>query len=1465
MPHTWFRSARRSSHKPARRRLLETQLLETRLAPAIAVFQEGLDVGFGAYVGTVDTSVQQVNPTTSFGSASGTNAMLVDFTDPLPTPPNASHGLLRFNNIVGSEALGRIPAGAIIVSATMSLNTTNGGDGGSLNRMLIDWDGNVTWNSVGSGTSGFNSTPGLQADNVEANAVAFSQVGVTARNQDARTGATNIDVTADVQAWVNGTANYGWAMIPWASGTDGWDFDSSDVATVGSRPKLTVEWLPAGTVSLSFQEGVSGYTGTQDTMVDELAANQSKDNSNLVTIFVDYPDANNTNQALLRFDNIFGVGAGRVTPGSTILSAQLKLTSNNSTAAEGNGGSMNRMLVNWAESATWLSTGGGVDGFNNTPGIQADGAEARSSFNAGIGTSALTPLAQTWNPATNVTTDVQAWSDGEANYGWAILPWFNGTNGWEFDSSEDTTFADRPKLTVYYIPAPPPPPVSATLDVVAGQAVFIGGAGKANGVTLSVSGGNYTIGDSQETITLTASALAAGWMGDGTHSVFDTDGGTTSISIDLGDGVDTFTLNSLANDLTVITKNNNGDLASFPASVNYAGKVSITGFDSITQTIGTTLTVDNLTLGAGTLGTALNPIRTQAKTLAALGGNGGTFISETDGADLTVQATGPGAIGVTNITGLLTLVGKSKGGTADISINSGDGIAINGPFGDATTMGKITIAANTDGVGAEGFSVGPLGSLNTGSADAAAMIITVNTALGGTGDALVGNMGIGKAGTMTIEVNAGSIQSAGVGPLSAGGGVEPPVGELKLITTGANSAIGTPITPLQFATGTMTMKAGSGGIYVRENADQPSAIAEATAQGAGSIFIDTSNASDNGLWIQGPVTTGSGSITLFANDDLKVLASGSIGGPGFSGKFRGDANQDGSNEQVFSMQAGTAVETTSTAADAIVIYISASTNTTAIGGAILGNIKVGAGGGITIDANKLLGGGSDLNRAGLIRMLDSSVLLDAGSNGTVTLIARDNPIGESTTPIKTNAGTVTAITNSTDSTVNGLQGEADIFLQTTGAAKVAAATTTKDTRVGDIAIETLAGNLTLIGDVKTDTGNITLKALGDIIQTGGVITTTGQLLLSAAAKATFNSTGNSVATTTNIPAGMSAFVNGSFTVGDFVVDGTLGGSGTVQKVNVNATGRLSPDTSPGKLTTADLTMVSGSKYEVELNGASVGTGYNQLNVVGTVDLGGATLSPTLNFTPPSGSKYVIVNNDGIDTISTTFNGYVEGAKVTIGGVDFTITYNGIGGIDGVANDVILTAPGMATPPPTVSVLINGSPSLQRSLVTSIKVTFSEAVSFPMGTASAFKLERFGIVPPTGTVGFDVSPVTGPASEVTITFNNSGTVTTDPGKSLPDGQFKLTIIADKVMGTGGTLDGDGDLIAESSPSDDKVVTFHRLFGDADGNGAVNSDDFAAFRGFFGLGASIFDFNADGSTNSDDFAAFRSRFGLSGYLP
>jgi hypothetical protein len=63
--------------------------------------------------------------------------------------------------------------------------------------------------------------------------------------------------------------------------------------------------------------------------------------------------------------------------------------------------------------------------------------------------------------------------------------------------------------------------------------------------------------------------------------------------------------------------------------------------------------------------------------------------------------------------------------------------------------------------------------------------------------------------------------------------------------------------------------------------------------------------------------------------------------------------------------------------------------------------------------------------------------------------------------------------------------------------------------------------------------------------------------------------------------------------------------------------------------------------------------------------------------------------------------------------------------------------------------------------------------------------------------------------------------------------------------------------------DSVTTFHRLFGDADGDRDVDATDKAAFLAALGHtdGASLatFDFNRDGQVNGTDQSQFNKRYG------
>jgi autotransporter-associated beta strand protein len=163
---------------------------------------------------------------------------------------------------------------------------------------------------------------------------------------------------------------------------------------------------------------------------------------------------------------------------------------------------------------------------------------------------------------------------------------------------------------------------------------------------------------------------------------------------------------------------------------------------------------------------------------------------------------------------------------------------------------------------------------------------------------------------------------------------------------------------------------------------------------------------------------------------------------------------------------------------------------------------------------------------------------------------------------------------------------------------------------------------------------------------------------------------NTYAGNTTVSAGK-LFVNGSLASSSSVAvssGGTLGGSGTINgTVTVASGGIVSPGTSPGVLDTGNLSFASGSTYVVEVNGTADGS-FDQLNVTGTVSLGNATLSLSGSITSGAIQPIVIINNDGQDSVTGTFNGLDEGAIVAINGVPFRITYQG--GTDN--NDVVLT-------------------------------------------------------------------------------------------------------------------------------------------------------------------------------------------------
>jgi hypothetical protein len=265
---------------------------------------------------------------------------------------------------------------------------------------------------------------------------------------DTGVGFIRAGVTADIQAWANGEVNNGWGMPGWTGGTDALIFSPSEAANIDFRPRLRIMWLPAGTASASFRQGVNGYTSTRDTRIRANAPDTS--GAALASAFVDWDVAGtgveNDDQILIRFDDVFGSNPGQVPPGSQIHVAMLDLATVIGNGY-GDGGQFFAMLAPWQDTDTWNIL---------VNGVTADGFEAASNATAEAGSPTRNPNVCGGFMAFDMTTDVAAWSGGvRPNLGWAILPWPNGGDGWGVSLSESANERERPQLRIYYTPSAP--------------------------------------------------------------------------------------------------------------------------------------------------------------------------------------------------------------------------------------------------------------------------------------------------------------------------------------------------------------------------------------------------------------------------------------------------------------------------------------------------------------------------------------------------------------------------------------------------------------------------------------------------------------------------------------------------------------------------------------------------------------------------------------------------------------------------------------------------------------------------------------------------------------------------------------------------------------------------------------------------------------------------------------------------
>ena len=128
--------------------------------------------------------------------------------------------------------------------------------------------------------------------------------------------------------------------------------------------------------------------------------------------------------------------------------------------------------------------------------------------------------------------------------------------------------------------------------------------------------------------------------------------------------------------------------------------------------------------------------------------------------------------------------------------------------------------------------------------------------------------------------------------------------------------------------------------------------------------------------------------------------------------------------------------------------------------------------------------------------------------------------------------------------------------------------------------------------------------------------------------------------------------------------GSLAGGGTVAGATLTNAMLFPGDV----LTTGNLTVQGGTvAFRISLSPGQ--DSQTKIATVGTVTLAGPALELNVPWNPPpTGSSFVLIDNDGVDPVSGSFAGLPEGAVFAVGDTSFRITYAG-----GTGNDVVVSA------------------------------------------------------------------------------------------------------------------------------------------------------------------------------------------------
>ena len=329
-------------------------------------------------------------------------------------------------------------------------------------------------------------------------------------------------------------------------------------------------------------------------------------------------------------------------------------------------------------------------------------------------------------------------------------------------------------------------------------------------------------------------------------------------------------------------------------------------------------------------------------------------------------------------------------------------------------------------------------------------------------------------------------------------------------------------------------------------------------------------------------------------------------------------------------------------------------------------------------------------------VMEDTDVIASHPDGTITMTgtAVGGVFSDAIRIASNNHSTITQSING-DITLNGVgSGNGDgIFLngaviEATGSGNINLTGTSPISGILNLTNASTIGNAAGTGDI-----NITTDRFG-YATAGSVIQGTGSLTIKQSTNATTTGLGGGTGTLnlTDTELGFLADGFSGITIGDanagdievntatFLDPLTLVSGGNITDNNnagtditadgCTVTGTHVPGASPGVfVVSGGYTLSSSSTLNIEIEGTDgpgMASGHDQVDVTGTVDITGATLNVTGGHTPAAGESFIIINNDGSDAVTGTFNGLAQFATVTLNTVDMLISYSG-----GDGNDVVL--------------------------------------------------------------------------------------------------------------------------------------------------------------------------------------------------